>query len=335
MRLKSYFAGTVEAAMELARKELGDDAMLINAQPATEETRYLGAYEVVCALNVPPPPPQDIKKKLTDNLAGLRRRIDELTRLGHKLQMQGASRREYPLPRGHGSVTPPTPLRRDHEGAVFATDATLGKRHMSRAVVALCGPPGSGKTTTIVKLAARYGAAMNRSVHILSADPFHDRLDALATRASLTYGTFETLAEFMDALIAHATTALLLIDAPSLTNSPADFATRIARMIGTHPEIDTHLVLPASMNPTDMQRIAEDYEPFNPSKVLFSRMDETRRYRTLAGQAARMKLPVSFLATGPNVPDDLEPATRRRILNFKAKDTPRRAAIARAAGAGA
>src|SRR5436853_2038054 len=47
MKLKSYFSGTVEAAMELARKELGEDALLVNARPATPETRSLGAFEVV------------------------------------------------------------------------------------------------------------------------------------------------------------------------------------------------------------------------------------------------------------------------------------------------
>ncbi len=47
MKLKSYFSGTVEAAVELARKELGEDALLVNARPATAETRHLGAYEVV------------------------------------------------------------------------------------------------------------------------------------------------------------------------------------------------------------------------------------------------------------------------------------------------
>jgi hypothetical protein len=50
MKLKSYFSGTVEAAMELARKELGDDAFLVNARPAAPEARYLGDYEVVFGL---------------------------------------------------------------------------------------------------------------------------------------------------------------------------------------------------------------------------------------------------------------------------------------------
>ena len=47
MRLKSYFSGTVEAAIDLARRELGEDALLVNARPSTPETRSLGAFEVV------------------------------------------------------------------------------------------------------------------------------------------------------------------------------------------------------------------------------------------------------------------------------------------------
>ncbi len=57
MKLKSYFTGTVEAAMELARKELGDDALLVNARPATPETRHLGAYEVVFGTTSATAPP--------------------------------------------------------------------------------------------------------------------------------------------------------------------------------------------------------------------------------------------------------------------------------------
>ena len=46
MKLKSYFSGSVESAMEAARRELGDEALLVHARPTTPETRYLGAYEV-------------------------------------------------------------------------------------------------------------------------------------------------------------------------------------------------------------------------------------------------------------------------------------------------
>jgi hypothetical protein len=44
MQLKSYFSETVEAARELARKELSEEALLVNARPAAPEA---GAYEAV------------------------------------------------------------------------------------------------------------------------------------------------------------------------------------------------------------------------------------------------------------------------------------------------
>lgn len=49
MRLKSYFADTVEAAMALAARELGEDALLVYSREAAAETKYLGSYEVVFA----------------------------------------------------------------------------------------------------------------------------------------------------------------------------------------------------------------------------------------------------------------------------------------------
>jgi flagellar biosynthesis GTPase FlhF len=119
MRLKSYFSGTVEAAMELARKELGEEALLVNARPATPETRYLGAYEVV--FGVPPrqPAPESLKAAipgsrlaLTNNgqpspgqdglaleVAGLRRDMHRM--LEAVFEARGAS---PPVPRGRGPV---------------------------------------------------------------------------------------------------------------------------------------------------------------------------------------------------------------------------------------
>src|SRR5207247_7417694 len=54
MRLKSYFAGTVESAMCLARQEMGEEAMLVNSRRSLPEARHLGAYEVVFAASQDP-----------------------------------------------------------------------------------------------------------------------------------------------------------------------------------------------------------------------------------------------------------------------------------------
>ena len=81
MKLKSYFSGTVEAAMELARKELGEEALLVNARPATPETRHLGAYEVVFGAptaGVGRAPGSDRRPTCRQDVADMRREIERL-----------------------------------------------------------------------------------------------------------------------------------------------------------------------------------------------------------------------------------------------------------------
>jgi len=53
MKIKSYFANTVEEAMGAARQELGADAMLVNSRKTSPDNRYLGAYEVVFVTDMP------------------------------------------------------------------------------------------------------------------------------------------------------------------------------------------------------------------------------------------------------------------------------------------
>ena len=50
MRIKSFYASTVEGAVALARREMGAEAMLVESRRAPLESRHLGEYEVVCAL---------------------------------------------------------------------------------------------------------------------------------------------------------------------------------------------------------------------------------------------------------------------------------------------
>jgi flagellar biosynthesis protein FlhF len=107
----------------------------------------------------------------------------------------------------------------------------------------------------------------------------------------------------------------VFIDTPGLTASEMEDGADLARLIASHPEIDTHLVLSASMKPADLARMIDRYEIFQPKKLLFTRLDETTRYGALVNEAARRSLPISFLATGQQNPDDLEPASKKLIAD--------------------
>src|SRR5436190_2708350 len=89
MRLKSYFAATVEAAMNQARQEMGGDAMLVHTKRLPPEQRHAGEYEVVFALDEGAPAPRPARNqqtrqkdpvldRLADDLGSLRQQVERL-----------------------------------------------------------------------------------------------------------------------------------------------------------------------------------------------------------------------------------------------------------------
>jgi flagellar biosynthesis GTPase FlhF len=202
----------------------------------------------------------------------------------------------------------------------FETDATLGRKGAGRAVVALVGPPGAGKTTTLIKLAARYGLASRKPAQIITTDVFRiaaaDQLRSLASILGIGCEIAETPVALAQALEEHRLKDFVFVDTPGLAACEMEDGADLAALIAGHPEIDTHLVLPASMKPADIARTIERYLVFQPKKLLFTRMDETDRYGALISEASRHGLPISFLATGQQIPDDLEAASKERLVEL-------------------
>jgi len=82
--------------------------------------------------------------------------------------------------------------------------------------------------------------------------------------------------------------------------------------------------------------VIDQYQMFKPKKLLFTRLDETRTYGALVSESAGRELPISFLCTGQQIPDDIEPATKQRLTELVlGAATDAAQAIAAAAGAGA
>jgi len=367
MKLKSYFSGTVEAAIELAHKELGEEALLVNVRPAAIETRHLAAYEVVFGVTAgghsedfsgdtaaeqaagvrragpspsmpgpmfdPKPDPKNgpAPGRWIEDMAELRRQV---ARIGDSLR----GGRSYATSFAAGSaaarsemfsrlleaeldpelaqlVAQGTPLEE-----LCLADASLGRPGAARAVVALVGPPGAGKTSTLAKLAARYGIAGRKRTHILSADVNRiaaaEQLRTLAAILGLGCDVVDTPVALRQALEEHKLKELVLIDTPGLGWADLEDGRELAHMLASLSEVDTHLVLPASMKPADMARIAGHFAMFQPANLLFTRLDETTRFGALVSEAVRGAKPVSFLAAGQEIPDALEAATPQRLAEL-------------------
>jgi len=132
------------------------------------------------------------------------------------------------------------------------------------------------------------------------------------------------------ALEEHRTKDLILIDTPGYGPKDLSNTTGHVELLSRHAEIDVHLVVPATMKPADLSRTVEAFSGFRAHKLLFTHLDETRTFGPLLNESVRTGKPISFLCAGQQIPEDLEPATRARIVELLAGIAGRKAAAAAA-----
>jgi flagellar biosynthesis protein FlhF len=221
-----------------------------------------------------------------------------------------------------GKLTSPIPggALRAALAKLVNVDSQLGSPSALSRVVALVGPPGAGKTSALVKLAVQYGLTACKRVQVLTTDTYRiaaaEELRSYAAILGIGCQVLETAGALAQALDEYRQKDLILIDTPGLCRSEMEASEDLARVLATHPGIDTHLVLPASMRAADLRRVSEQYSIFQPHKLLFTRLDETETFGPILSQSIRMGKPVSFFSRGQRIPEDLEPATSDVMLDL-------------------
>jgi flagellar biosynthesis protein FlhF len=196
----------------------------------------------------------------------------------------------------------------------------LGRGEAKPHIVALVGPPGCGKTTTLVKIAVNYGLASRRPVLLLSMDTYRiaaaEQLRSYAAILGVGFQVLDTVAALAQAIEENRGKELILIDTPGFGFGDLDGAAELAQFLETRQDIDAHLVLPSSMKATDLTRMVDAFDVFRPQRLLFTKLDETTSFGAIVNESARTGKPVSFLATGQRIPEDLEAASAPRIVEL-------------------
>ncbi len=196
-------------------------------------------------------------------------------------------------------------------------DAEIGSAGSASKVMMLVGPPGAGKTTTLVKLAIKYGLQRRLPVHLLSLDTVRiggsEQLATFARILNVGFDALHTTTSLAEALGDRRTDEIVLIDCPGYGPADMEDAAATAAFLRRQPDIDVQLVLPAFMSGSSMQAATERFSIFGPSKLLFTHLDEVDSLGPILERAIKSELPVSFLTDGQGIPQDLHEAAKDRF----------------------
>lgn len=184
-------------------------------------------------------------------------------------------------------------------------------------VIALVGPGGAGKTTTLAKLATHRQAFGEWKVGILTLDTF--RLGAIAELRS--YADIAGLPlevaydedEVDEALDQLSECDLVLIDTPGRRAVGNDASARWASLLHQARPDEVHLVLPASMRPDAATTAFQGLRGLGISHLLLTKLDEVTADRGVADIALEIQLPARWVTEGQDLPGAVHPAPGRIV----------------------
>jgi len=194
--------------------------------------------------------------------------------------------------------------------------ATAGRRR----IVALVGPTGVGKTTTIAKLAANFRLRDGIRMGLVTVDTYRiaavEQLRTYAEIIDLPMKVVTSPREMRRALDELAGLDLVLIDTAG--RSPRDeLKIQELKSLLVEAQVDeVHLVLSLVASPKSLQATAEKFAPAGTTAMILTKLDEAVGMGSLLSVARRVPLPVSYLTTGQDVPDDIEHASARRVARL-------------------
>ena len=187
-------------------------------------------------------------------------------------------------------------------------------------VIALVGPTGVGKTTTIAKLAANLRLREDRRVGLITIDTYRiAAVEQLRTYAQIINIPLEVVTsplQLKGALARLADCEVVLIDTAGRSQNDTIKVNELKCFLDQAKPHEVHLVLSSTSGQQVLDKVVERFSCLGIDRVIFTKLDEAIGFGVILTSLNKAGARLSYLTTGQDVPDDIEVGQASRVAGL-------------------
>ncbi len=207
----------------------------------------------------------------------------------------------------------PVAVRTELAAALEAMLPMSGPIHLmptgGPTVIALVGPTGVGKTTTVAKLAANFRLREQRNVGLITMDTYRiGAVEQLRTYAQIIDVPLKVVvspAELKEAVAHMADRDIILIDTAGRSQRDAAKVNELQEFFHAVRPHEVHLVLSGASGEAILAEALERFSGVGIDRVIMTKLDEAIGFGVILTCLERAQTGLSYLTMGQDVPDDI------------------------------